>query len=99
MSLQVRLFQKLDRLSLRHADKVVTLCQPFVRQLGLLGVASDRIAVIRNAVAPKQRPTEAALALFRTALGLVSTDTVIVSVGRLSREKGHADLIRAGVGW
>jgi len=95
MSLQVRLFQKLDRLSLRHADKVVTLCQPFVRQLGLLGVASDRIAVIRNAVAPKQRPTEAALALFRTALGLVSTDTVIVSVGRLSREKGHADLIRA----
>src|ERR1700722_3180709 len=49
MSLRVLAYQQLDRLSLRHADQVVTLCQPFVEQLTARGIAKSRIAVISNA--------------------------------------------------
>lgn len=95
MSWRVRFYQQLDRLSLRHADRVVTLCRPFVTQLQARGVAAERTVVISNAVAPRPRPPAAQLAAVRAALGLDTHDLLITSVGRLSHEKGHADLVRA----
>jgi glycosyltransferase involved in cell wall biosynthesis len=95
MSRRVRLYQHLDRLSLRHADRVVTLCQPFVSQLQARGVPVGRTVVISNAVAPRSRPPAAELAALRASLGFDAQELLIASVGRLSREKGHEDLIRA----
>jgi glycosyltransferase involved in cell wall biosynthesis len=95
MSSRVRAYQQLDRVSLRHADRVVTLCRPFVEQLVSRGVRRDRIDVISNAVIPQARPASAALTALRASLGLTDSDKILVSVGRLSREKGHADLIDA----
>jgi glycosyltransferase involved in cell wall biosynthesis len=95
MSSRVRAYQQLDRVSLRHADRVVTLCRPFVEQLVARGVQRDRIDVISNAVTPQPRPPPAVLSALRGSLGLSESDKVLVSVGRLSREKGHADLIDA----
>jgi glycosyltransferase involved in cell wall biosynthesis len=95
MSHRVRAYQQLDRLSLRHADRVVTLCRPFVEQLVARGVRRDRIEVISNAVTPQARPSPATLGALRESLGLTESDRVVVSVGRLSREKGHAELIEA----
>lgn len=95
MSLRVRGYQQLDRLSLRHADVVVTLCRPFVEQLASRGVPRERIAVISNAVAPRAPPAPQQLESLRRSLGLAAEDRVILSVGRLSTEKGHADLLRA----
>lgn len=95
MSRRVRAYQELDRVSLRHADRVVTLCRPFVEQLVARGVRRDRIDVISNAVSPQARPAAAALTSLRASLGLTESDKVLLSVGRLSREKGHADLIDA----
>ncbi len=95
MSPRVLVYQQLDRVSLRHADQVVTLCQPFVEQLAMRGVQRSRITVISNAVEPKPRPSTEALARLRQSLGVGLADRLIVSVGRLSKEKGHADLIRA----
>jgi glycosyltransferase involved in cell wall biosynthesis len=95
MSARVRAYQQLDRVSLRHAEQVITLCRPFVEQLVARGVRRDRIEVISNAVAPRAPPTGATLSELRRSLDLAPGERIIVSVGRLSREKGHADLIEA----
>lgn len=95
MSLRVRAYQQLDRVSLRHADRVVTLCRPFVEQLVTRGVPRDRIEVISNAVTSQARPAAAALTALRESLGLTESQRILLCVGRLSREKGHADLIDA----
>jgi glycosyltransferase involved in cell wall biosynthesis len=95
MSLRVRAYQQLDRFSLRNADRVVTLCEPFVQDLLERGVSAHRMMTISNAIEPKRRPHADALSALRRSLGVEDTDVLIVSVGRLSREKGNADLIRA----
>lgn len=95
MSSRVRAYQHLDRVSLRYADQVITLCRPFVEELLARGVRRDHINVISNAVTPQPRPTPAALVALRASLGLNESDRILISVGRLSPEKGHADLIDA----
>jgi glycosyltransferase involved in cell wall biosynthesis len=95
MSRRVRMYQQLDRLSLRQADSVITLCRPFVEQLTARGVPSGRVVVVSNTVAPRPRPAPEELSALRASLGIAGSDTLILSVGRLSAEKGHADLIRA----
>lgn len=95
MSLRVRAYQQLDRLSLRNADRVVTLCEPFERDLRKRGVAADRVTSISNAIAPKVRPQASELSALRKSLAVDEADVLIICVGRLSKEKGQADLIRA----
>lgn len=95
MSARVRAYQQLDRLSLRRAQRVITLCRPFVEQLVARGVRRERIEVISNAIAPRPPIAAAALSELRQSLGIAPAERIIVSVGRLSREKGHADLIEA----
>jgi glycosyltransferase involved in cell wall biosynthesis len=93
MSWKVRAYQQLDRVSLRAADRVVTLCQPFVTDLIHRGVAHDRINVIANAVDLRPKPQAAEAAQLRRSLGIHADDIVIVAVGRLSLEKGLYELL------
>ena len=95
MSLRVRAYQRLDSLSLPAADKVLTLCRPFVEQLVDRGVARDRIEVISNAVEEREPPAADALAKARHELGIAADAVVILAVGRLSPEKGQQELIAA----
>jgi len=95
MSLSVRAYQQLDRLTLRAASQVITLCTPFASDLETRGVRRERISVITNVVEERERPVEAMLMALRESLGLSPGERIVLSVGRLSREKGHADLIRA----
>jgi glycosyltransferase involved in cell wall biosynthesis len=95
MSFRVRAYQKLDRYSLRFPDLIVTLCQPFRRQLEEAGIKGDRIQVIANAVEQQARPADADIEQLRSELGIDPEDVVLLSVGRLSAEKGHAELVRA----
>jgi len=90
-----RAYTKLDRWSLRGAYRVVTVCRPFAEQLERLGVQPDRITILHNSVKPFVPLPEEAVQSVRHELGLADDEAVILSVGRLSREKGHADLIRA----
>lgn len=89
--LRVRVYNRMDRWSLRRADLVVTTCGPFAEALARHGVERTRIRVVHNAV-PAQRPLDRTMA--REALG-VSDRSVILAVGRLSREKGHDVLLDA----
>ena len=88
---KMRVYNRLDRHALRHADAVVTPCEAFVRELEEAGVDSARMSVLHNAVDAAPVIDRDAV---RHALG-VAGRRVILSVGRLSREKGHDVLIDA----
>ena len=88
---KVRVYNQLDRHALRRADAVVVPCAAFIRELSATGVDPSRITVVHNAVDPAPIVDRTAA---RRALG-VEDRRVIVSVGRLSREKGHDVLIDA----
>jgi glycosyltransferase involved in cell wall biosynthesis len=95
---KVRLYNQLDRWSLRAAAQVLTVSQPFLKELTGKGVAAGRIEVIHNAIDPQwgraARAPEAADAL-RKQLNIPPHRKVVLIVGRLSLEKDHITLARA----
>lgn len=91
---KVRLYNQLDRWSLGGADRVITVCQPFADQIRKRGVDASRIRVQHMPIRPFA-PSEAECGRLRLELALRADSAIILSVGRLSREKGHGDLIRA----
>jgi glycosyltransferase involved in cell wall biosynthesis len=93
--LKQRLYNEVDRISLRSADRVVSVCQAFAPRLVAYGVRPERIRVLHNAVAPARSVSFDEQAQLRSQLGIGGSDAVILAVGRLSQEKGHADLLRA----
>jgi len=88
------IYNELDRLSLPRAARVVTVCHDFAKQLQRKGVPADRIRVLRNPIRVSSPVMEAEKDGLRAQLGLEHSK-VLLSVGRLSLEKGHADLLRA----
>ncbi len=93
--LKMLLYNRLNRLTLPAAPHVLTVCGPFARQLERAGVRPERIFVCHNSVALAPRTVEGEVRELKAKLGLAEGDRVIVSIGRLSREKGHVDLVRA----
>jgi len=94
-SWRVSLYQQLDRLTLRHADHVVTLCKPFAQMLSRRGVRPENITILTNFISRRPSPSAHALTLAREDLRIAPDECIIICVGRLSSEKGHADLIAA----
>ena len=95
--LKMELYNKLNRWSLPTARRVVTVCGAFSPLLTREGVRPERIFVRHNSINPNggaRLNDEDALAL-RARLGVEEGARVILAVGRLSREKGHADLVAA----
>ncbi|MGB7761780.1 MAG: glycosyltransferase family 4 protein [Bryobacteraceae bacterium] len=94
---RARLYNQLDRWSLRAASRVMTVSQPFRQELIRHGVAPERISIIHNAVEPDWGRTASARepAELRARLGIDPARKVILIVGRLSREKDHLGLLRA----
>src|ERR1017187_1971956 len=94
-SFRNRLYNQLDRWSLRAADRVLTVCAAFAADLERSCAARERISVQRLPFRPFPAvPPDRAVRL-RRELGLAGETRVLVSIGRLSKGKGHADLIRA----
>ncbi len=91
---KMRLYNQLDRVSLRKADRVLTVCIPFAAEMEARGVPRRRIRVqhmpVRHFV---NTPDDGAN--LRSELGIDVDARVILSVGRLSREKGYANLLTA----
>jgi len=92
---KMRLYNRLDRWSLPSAARVVTVCGPFAERLARGGVRRERISVLHNSVAPAAAPGAEVARALGAELGLGEGECVILSVGRLSQEKGHADLVAA----
>lgn len=93
--LRARLYNELDRWSLRGATQVVTVSQPFREQLAAKGVHSGRIKIVHNAIDGSWGSSRGDPAALRRDLGIASEVPVVLIVGRLSREKDHLTLLRA----
>jgi glycosyltransferase involved in cell wall biosynthesis len=93
--LKARLYNQLDRWSLLQASKVVTVCRSFAHELEHLGIRRERIAVRHNSVRAFLPASEERVLELKRSLGVTADTQVLLSIGRLSREKGQADLIEA----
>jgi glycosyltransferase involved in cell wall biosynthesis len=93
----MRAYNRLDRWSLRAADRVVTVSRSFAEQLRRGGVRPERIEVIHNSIDVERTAVirDAGALAFRRELGISDFEKVVLAVGRLSLEKGHADLVKA----
>lgn len=92
---KMRVYNKLDRISLPEAHTVVTVCGPFADALEKNGVKRDHILIVHNSVQPFRASSPEVVADLRKNLNIDQNTVVLLAVGRLSREKGHADLLRA----
>jgi glycosyltransferase involved in cell wall biosynthesis len=90
-----RTYTQLDRWSLRGAYRVVTVCGPFADKLVMRGIDRDKITILHNSVTPFVAPPLEQVQQVQHGLGLQDDEAVILAVGRLSYEKGTADLLRA----
>ena len=91
-----RAYTQMDRWSLRGTYRMVTVCRPFADKLVSLGVPREKITILHNSVQPFVTPAQEQVDQLRHSLAFADDEAVILSVGRLSLEKGHADLLRAG---
>jgi teichuronic acid biosynthesis glycosyltransferase TuaC len=83
------------RWSARHADGLVAVSRGLKQRLANLGIAEERVHVLRNGVDPALfRPTDRDAA--RQALGL--TRPTLLAVGNLVRLKSHRTMVEALVG-
>jgi glycosyltransferase involved in cell wall biosynthesis len=96
-----RIYNQLDRWSLRGAQRLVVMNGQFRDQLVRRWIPRQRIAVIHNAIDPQwaagAREPEAAAAL-RAKLGIGADEKVLLMAARFSKEKDHATLLRALAG-
>jgi glycosyltransferase involved in cell wall biosynthesis len=91
-----RIYNRMDRLSLPKADRVVTVCEAFARELTrLAGVPRERIHVQHNSIRPEPMGSDEESQRLRRDFNIASDERLVVSIGRLSREKGHIDLLMA----
>ena len=73
---------------------MVTVCGPFADTLVSRGIDRDQITVLHNPVKPFVAPLSERGAARSDSL-VLHDEAVILAVGRLSYEKGAADLLRA----
>ncbi|MEO8435282.1 MAG: glycosyltransferase family 4 protein [Pyrinomonadaceae bacterium] len=93
--LKMRGYNQLNRWSLPSAARVITVCGPFAEDLSHAGVPRDRIIVCHNSVAAPPVVSEDSKRALKERLGIVDGERIVLAVGRLSREKGHRDLVDA----
>jgi glycosyltransferase involved in cell wall biosynthesis len=92
----MRLYNRLDRWSLPHADRLVTVCRAFAAELaGTIDVSVDNVFVQHNSIRRPSPVNANDVEALRNHLGIEAGEKVVLAVGRLSREKAHVDLIEA----
>jgi len=91
-----RLYNRMDRLSLPKADRVVTVCEAFARELtSRAGVPRGRIHVQHNSIRPERARDPEQAQSVRKQFEIAPDEKVVLSIGRLSSEKAHLDLVLA----
>ncbi len=93
---KMRLYNRFDRWSLPKADLVMTVCEAFATELESINKLSrEKIMVQHNPIRPGPKPNPIDVKALRERLRISDRDRVVLSVGRLSKEKAQADLIMA----
>ena len=92
---KMEFYNWLDRWSLPHARRVVTVCKPFARELAARGVSAAKIEVLHNSVRTPGEVEGHIMAEWRQRLNIDERHALLLAIGRLSREKGQLDLLEA----
>jgi glycosyltransferase involved in cell wall biosynthesis len=95
--LRLRLYEGLDRWSLRAPTQVVAVSSAFAQRLVGMGVPREKIVVLHNAVelAPERTFSFEDLQAKKARLGISGTERIVLAIGRLSKEKAYPDLVAA----
>jgi glycosyltransferase involved in cell wall biosynthesis len=89
------LYNRMDRLSLPTANRVITVCEAFARELAGAGVPLERISVQHNSIRPETMPSAEDAQAVRAKFGIAKGEPLVLAIGRLSSEKAHIDLLHA----
>jgi glycosyltransferase involved in cell wall biosynthesis len=92
---KTKLYNQLNRWSLRAPGMVITVCGPFAEQLRQHGVSGRNIRILHNSVERPVPVSDAGRDELRHQLGIAPDARVVLTVGRLSYEKAQRDLIDA----
>jgi len=90
---KMRVYNRLDRLSLPAASGVVTVCLPFADELRRNGVSLSKITVLPNAIDTVEAPGAGEVGELRSRPGILPSEKILLSIGRFSAEKAQMDLI------
>lgn len=90
-----RLLIGLDKRVVRCFDRLIAVSAEIRRELIESGVAENKLRLLHNAIVVERYRRTGQRGLLRDLVGRDVPRPVVASIGRLSREKGHADLIEA----
>ena len=94
-SLRHQMLVALDRLVARRFDCVIAVSAAMQQQMVSAGVPSSRLRLLRNAIVINRYRRTGERGFVKELLGREIPRPIISSIGRLSPEKGHADLVEA----
>ena len=96
-NIKIAFYEWLERRVLRRLNGIICVSEGHKQRLNTFGVTNPRTWIVHNAVSVNEKPKRnldlRGKVLER--LGLSNGDSLVVSAGRLSREKGHRFLIDA----
>ncbi len=91
----MRLAERFERLILRRFDRLITISARMAERLADKGVASDRIAVVRNWVDLDLVKPLDGVSPYRQELGFEPGDRIVLYSGNIGAKQGFGDLIAA----
>jgi glycosyltransferase involved in cell wall biosynthesis len=89
------LYNRMDRLSLPTANRVITVCEAFARELAGAGVRPEQISVQHNSIRPERTASDEEAQAIKAKFGIAEGEPLVLAIGRLSSEKAHIDLLNA----
>lgn len=92
---KIRAYERLDKLFLRLADRVVAVSHGQGRKVSALGVDTGRLSIIPNAIDVGTQQGYDGFTTIREELQVPRGALWVISAGRLSPEKNHAAMIEA----
>jgi glycosyltransferase involved in cell wall biosynthesis len=90
---KIRVYEKLDKLFLKFADKVVAVSHGQRIKILTLVANADRVVVIHNAINLGEIPEAGWRDRLRQELGLPHDAFIVASAGRLSPEKNYSTMV------
>lgn len=93
--LRQRLLVALDKFIIRGFNRVIAVSRQIEGELIASGVPPDKLHLLHNAIVVERYRRTGQRGALTEVIGQPISSPVIASIGRLSPEKGHADLIDA----
>lgn len=90
----MRIYERIDKFLLRRFDAVIAVSPQLKEEILAGGIAANKVFLVANGITLEEPPACDAVGI-REREGVRRDERVIMSVGRLSLEKGHGVLLQA----